>query len=106
MLALNSCVFIDLVQLNKDRTILIVQSLLLAEISFVKLVESNRHFLLLVNSQLEQHFLSTLAIHSNPGVHIILLIKTNNCELKMREDIFFFDLDLSPSLLLILLKLE
>lgn len=106
MLAFHPCVFVDLVKFNKYRTVLIIQSFLLVEISFVKLIEPNRHLLLPVNCQREQHFLSALAFHSNPSVDIILLIKPNNCKLKMREDVLFFDLHFSPPLLLIILKLE
>lgn len=106
VLALHPCALINLVELNKYRTVLIIQPLFFAQISLVKLVEPNRDFLLPVDGQREEHFFSALAIHSKPRVHVILLVKTNDCELKMGEDVLFFDLDLSPSLLLVVLELE
>ena len=106
MLALHTCVLIDLIKLNKDRTVLIIQPLFLTQISLVKLVEPNRHLLLPIDGQREQHFLSALAVHTHRSVDIIFLIKPNNCELEMREDVLFFDLHFSSPLLLVIFKLE
>lgn len=102
----DACIFIDLVELYQDRTVIVVFSLLILEISFVVLAEPYRHVFFISHVQINQHFLMTLAVNANRSVDVFGSIEANGCILEVREDIFFLDFDFSSALLLVVQEIE
>lgn len=102
----DACIFIDLVELYQDRTVIVVFSLLIFEISFVVLAEPYRHVFFISHVQVNQHLFMTLAINTNGGIDVFGSIKANGCILEVREDIFFLNFDFSSALLLVVQEIE
>ena len=89
-------IFLNFIQLYQHRAVLIVLPVGWFEISMVELVESDRNIFISVHLQLEQYLLPRRTPHWDRMGHISLFVETYHYMLKMRENVFLLNRDLSP----------
>ena len=78
--------------------------MLFRKVSCVKLVELDRNIFFFLHIQFYHNLLPTCAVNFESCIEISWFIKADDCILEMSKNILFFDLNLTPSRLFVIVK--